>query len=250
MANNCLVTKLKGSVNNNSLLKLGELPIKVIENGFFFVNPNNAVEVRSDGVAAFTIEHQPQYGRDMVTVTTPGTVFLKHDYNIMTWIDTQVSTYTDVSSFRYITSMQRIMLRKETNNTPVDVVGLYNALPNLVRLILTNPQNSSTKYMNNIPSSTHGLDLAISRLTHIACNMNCIWTSRGSSSNKLEVVQGINFGNYLTQFLIDMAACQGTSSRIYVYGTLSGTQEETDAINTLKSAATEFFINEINMKSA
>ncbi len=250
MANDCLVTKLKSSVANGALPKIGELPIKVLENGFFFVNPNNAVEVRSDGVATFTIEHQGAYVRDMVTVTNPGTVFLKHDYNIMTWIDTQVKTYTDISSFKYITSMERIMLRKETNNAPVDIVGLYNALPNLVRLILTNLQGSSAEYMNNIPSSTHGLDLATSRLTHIACSMNCIWTSRASSQNKLGSVQGINFGSYLTQFLIDMAACQGTSDRIYVYGTLSGTQEETTAINTLKSSATEFFINEINMKSA
>lgn len=58
MANNCLVTKLKSAVQNDSLVKLGELPITITGNSdsfrFFNIKPSKALDLYLTGGAYFT----------------------------------------------------------------------------------------------------------------------------------------------------------------------------------------------------
>lgn len=131
MANDCLVTKLKGVVNNNNLTKLDELEIEFITSGFFSVTcfQDNPIVVRANAqvlsfsengpfvdelVASEEHEYSPGSGYVIIYISNPSKVFVDQKYrNLLLAIDSNTKAKLNVS---YCSRLNRFIISQPIGN--------------------------------------------------------------------------------------------------------------------------------------
>ena len=116
---NCLVTKLKSTVNNNSLKKLGVLTF-VSQNGFF-IQMNTPVEVFIDGVSQGLINTQFYYDQ-----AAEHTIELKNKY-ALTRFQTYASAGVELSELSYLVNCTSIDFSTEAAG---DITGNLSDISN------------------------------------------------------------------------------------------------------------------------
>lgn len=110
---NCLFTKLKGSVNNDQLLKLGELKVKIGEANYlgFAADDSQTISV-VDGDLLFngqtTIQLTNSY-QSNVNITGEGTVSIPNKYHL-TIFEANFKEQIDLEKLRYCTKLRNIRL--------------------------------------------------------------------------------------------------------------------------------------------
>lgn len=111
---NCLVTKLKGVVDNDQLFKLGELKVKIGEANFlgFAADDSQTISV-VDGDLLFngqtTIQLTNTY-QNNVNITGEGTVSIPNKYNL-TIFEANLKEQIDFKKIRYCTKLRTINLK-------------------------------------------------------------------------------------------------------------------------------------------
>lgn len=112
--NNCLVTKLKGTVDNDQLFKLGELRVKIGKDDYlgFAADDSQTISV-VDGDLLFDGQTTCQLTngfQDLVNITGEGTVSIPNKYNL-TFFEANFKEKVDLNELRYCTKLNVINLK-------------------------------------------------------------------------------------------------------------------------------------------
>lgn len=238
---NCLVTKLKGTVDNNNLLKLGVLSFNIdtVEDS---TNSKYFAYYPGDGITVTTLDGLTfQQGNNAVYLTagTSGTLELKPKYNLTSITVNQQLTKLNIEQFKG-TSLVSFSLNFATIGLDLD--GFLKAVPSIKTISAPNcPQEGETPNLALYPT--------LETVRMLLASSNISWNTNGlSSTPTLKIAYG-NFGNTLSSFLIDMANKEASMSEYVLKGVLTNSEEELAAINVLKSRLSNFWINNTNMKA-
>lgn len=245
---NCLVTTLKEVVDNEYLIKIDEIRYSLpgTENAIVTVSPN-ATPVRfTSGAGDVTSMVISGTGRTAYTTSNS-----TGDYYVFTGNKTAItviniqggSANLVVEDVYESPNLVELFINNTHEDVTLDLAELFSACP-LLEVVHFTRRGS----IANCAQSDTGIDLSQKPVRDISVKATCSWSGRSTPGTRMKFCQAVNFGNDLDNFLSDMADGTGNITRIYVYGTLTGSADELADINTLKSVCNEFFINGTNMK--
>lgn len=237
---NCLVTKLKGTVDNNNLSRFGTLVFNVdtVGNGSndkYVAAATTTVFSASDGLVIENRGSNSAY----LKPGTSGLLLLKPKYDITSLTVNQKLINTNIEQFG---STPLVSITFNYDNETFDLGKLLEVCPTL-------------KYiqMPSIQFTGSPVNIAlISDLTTIFINTNyqLRWIKNTSVSQPPtpKRICG-DFGNTLSALLIDMAATEDSLNEFLLYGTRTNSAEELAAIEALKPRLSNFWINGVSMKA-
>lgn len=243
MAKNCLVTTLNGAVQSDMFPKEGEMFFDLVNaNGSYFHLEGSDVEIRSAGGLTLSNSRQSDILWWGTFVGNSGRVFIKKNGLLKLILGGTIDQSFNEIVFVGAQSLRDVYLTGDEYSV-INLENLLNYCPNMYKY-----QSGKGSF---IPCDLATLSNTNFGLYAEESYLPFTWSSRSSLLPRLYCIANhIDFGNNLSQMLIDMAACSGECTDIIVVGNLSGSAEETAAIETLKGVVSNlFYINGNNMKA-
>lgn len=256
---NCLITKLKGSCQNNDLQKIGELRVLVDTEGKDYqihVAATDCKLVVSEGITVKSTTNEVLSGTEFITgnyiLNGKGTLSISNKYTINTFSFPVLKnkafdfSKSDFNSLKYSKGLKKIVVYNDSFLFSLDslsdlkveyiIIDSNNLVGELSSLISKEGINFITINSNKVTGSVD-ISKSVKSLTYLYSQYSSFtWETERDNDSFIITLPYASMGNYIDAMLINQAKCKASTEsikKISVGGTRTSASDA--AIQTLQS---------------
>lgn len=257
---NCLITKLKGSCQNNDLLKIGELKVLVDTEGkdyIVIVTATDCKLVVSEGITVKSTTNSEvlsgtEFNAGSYSLNGKGTLSISNKYTIdnFSFAVPQNKVFdfskSDFDSLKYSKSLKKILVASDSFSfsldslTNINIESVSISSKNLVGELSGLISKEGIGYIaitSDYVTGSVDMSKSAKSLNYLYSGNNTFtWETERDSDSYIITLPYANMGNYIDAMLINQAKCKASlnsTKKINVAGTRTSASDS--AIQTLQS---------------